>query len=164
MNTAALPSFELGEHETTFSKKERGLHDGSTLENPSQGASRVTLEDSVMYIQYVGFDTATGSRTYTFHVIDAAREARDFTVRVEAEAFRPDSLGLQDGPCICYARLVKELGAQTSESRAAASLSIGEGDIKDYLELHNPKKPQAKKKVERVEPLADRPEGLWGRR
>ena len=117
-----------------------------------------------MYIQYVGFDTATGSRTYTFHVIDLPHEERDFTVRVEAEAFRPDSLGLQDGPCICYARLAKELGAQTSESRAEACLSIGELDIKDYLEQHNPKKPQAKKKVEPVEPPADRPEDLWPRR
>ncbi len=117
-----------------------------------------------MYIQYVGFDSATGSRTYTFHVIDAPREARDFTVKVEAEAFRPDSLGLQDGPCICYARLVKELQGQTAESRAEACLSIGERDIKDYLEEHNPKKPHAKKKESHVVPLADTPENWWGRR
>ncbi len=117
-----------------------------------------------MYIQYVGFDTATGSRTYTFHVIDGALEARDFTVKVEADAFRPDCLGLQDGPGICYARLVKELRGQTSDSRVAACLSIGELDIKDYLEEHNPKKPQARKKEGRVEPLADRPENPWGRR
>jgi hypothetical protein len=117
-----------------------------------------------MYIQYVGFDSATGSRTYTFHVIDVPQEARDFTVKVEAEAFRPDCLGLQDGPGICYARLVKELRAQTSESRTEACLSIGEGDIKDYLLEHNPKKPQAKKKEGRVEPLADSPENRWGRR
>jgi hypothetical protein len=122
------------------------------------------LKDSGMYIQYVGFDTATGSRTYTFHVIDAPHEVRDFTVKVEAEAFRPDCLGLQDGPGICYARLVKELRGQTSESLAEACLSIGEGDIKDYLEEHNPKKPQAKKKEGRVEPLADSPENRWERR
>jgi len=78
-----------------------------------------------MYIQYVGFDSSIGSRTYTFHVNDAPHEVRDFTVRVEAEAFRPDSLGLQDGPGICYARLAKELGVQTSESRTEACLSIG---------------------------------------
>ena len=117
-----------------------------------------------MYIQYVGFDTVTGARTYSFHVIDGALEARDFTVKVEADAFRPEGLGLQDGPCICYARLAKELGAQTSESRAEACLSIGEHDIKDYLEQHNPKKPQAKKKDGPAAPLADRPEDGWERR
>ncbi len=111
-----------------------------------------------MYIQYVGFDTAIGSRIYTFHVIDAPHEVRDFTVKVEAEAFRPDCLGPQDGPGISYARLVKELRGQTSESRAADCLSIGERDIKDYLKEHNPKKPQAKKKEGRVVPLAGRPE------
>ena len=117
-----------------------------------------------MCIQYVGFDTAIGSCIYIFHVIDAPHEARDFTVTVGSEAFRPDCLGLQDGPCISYARLAKELQGQTSESRATDCLSIGEGDIKDYLEQHNPKKPQAKKKEGRVEPLADSPENRWERR
>ena len=140
----------------------------NTAESPSfefhTGANRVTLKDSGMYIQYVGFDSATGSRTYTFHVIDAPHEVRDFTVKVEAEAFRPDCLGLQDGPGICYARLAKELGRQTSESPADACLSIGDGDIKDYLEQHNPKKPLAKKKDVPVVPPADAPGDWWGRR
>ena len=118
-----------------------------------------------MYIQYVGFDTAPSSRIYTFHVIDASHEARDFTVQVHSEAFRPDRLSLQDGPRICYERLVQELRGQTPESRADACLSIGERDITDYLEQRHPKKPQPKKKKEEHVSLpAANPEDWWRRR
>ena len=96
-----------------------------------------------MYIQYVGFDTGPSFRIYTFSVINPPDEAREFTVKVQSQAFRPNRLSLQDGPGICFARLAQELGGQTHQSRAEASLIIGEQDITDYLEQHYPKKPQA---------------------
>ena len=117
-----------------------------------------------MYIQYVGFDTALGSRVYTFHVIDMPHEARDFTVKVVSEAFRPDRLSLQDGPGICYARLAQELRGRTSESPADSCLSIGERDIDEYLEYH-PKTPQVKrKKEESGAPPAVDSEDRWRQR
>ena len=116
-----------------------------------------------MYIQYVGFDIAATSRIYTFHVIDTPREARDFTVNVQYEAFRPDCLKLQDGPGICFARLAKELGGETLESRTDARLNIGERDIREYLERHYPRKPQAKKKEVNIVPPAAGPKPLWQR-
>ena len=116
-----------------------------------------------MYIQYVGFDIAASSRIYTFHVIDMPHEARDFTVKVQFEAFRPDCLKLQDGPGICFARLAKELGGETLESRAEARLSIGEPDIQEYLERHYPRKPQAKKKEDSIVSPVAGPKHLWQR-
>jgi hypothetical protein len=116
-----------------------------------------------MYIQYVGFDSAASSRIYTFHVIDTPREARDFTVNVKFEAFRPDCLKLQDGPGICFARLAKELGGETLESPTEARLSIGDPDIREYLERHYPRKPLAKKKENSiVSPVAGL-KHLWQR-
>jgi len=94
-----------------------------------------------MYIQYVGFNVVASSRTYSFHVIDTPEEAREFTVRVQAEAFRPTRLQLQDGPGITFTRLEHELQGETPESRAESHLSIGEPDIQDYLERHYPRKP-----------------------
>jgi hypothetical protein len=96
-----------------------------------------------MYIHCVGFDTAASFRIYTFHVIDAPNAARDFTVKVQSEAFRPNRLSLQDGPGICYARLAQDLRGQTPVSHTEACLIIGERDITDYLEQHYPKKRQA---------------------
>jgi hypothetical protein len=102
-----------------------------------------------MYIQYVGFNVAASSRTYNFDVIDP-KEAREFTVQVQSEAFRPAGLKLQDGPDICFARLKQELEGETGESRAEAHLSIGERDIAEYLEEHYPRKPLAKKKEDSI--------------
>jgi len=117
-----------------------------------------------MHIQYVGFDSSAGTRTYAFHVIDAIDETRDFTVRVESGAFRPDGLKLQDGPGICFTRLGHELQKETPESRTDAKLSIGEMDIKDYLELHHPPKAKRKKKEEHDVPATNEPRDWWRRR
>ena len=98
-----------------------------------------------MYIQYIGFNVADSSRIYNFDVIDESEEAREFTVKVQSEAFRPARLELQDGPSICFDRVKRELGAETEESRAEANLSIGERDIDEYLERQYPRKSLAKK-------------------
>ena len=117
-----------------------------------------------MYIQYVGFDTSAGSRIYSFHVIDAPEEARDFTITVQSAAFRPDGLKFQDGPDICFAHLGRELEKQTPEIRTEAHLSIGELDIKDYLDNHHTRKPTRKKKVEPEMPATNEPRDWWRRR
>jgi len=93
-----------------------------------------------MYIKYQGFDTAPSFRLYTFHVINPPFEPREFTVKVQSEAFGPNRLSLQDGPGICYARLGEALQGQTPQSPADPCLIIGERDITDYLEHHHPKK------------------------
>lgn len=99
-----------------------------------------------MYIQYVGFDVASSSRTYNFHVIDTPHEAREFTVQICSEAFLPARLKLQDGPAICFARLEQELHGETQEFRTEAHLSIRERDIREYLERNSPRKTASKKK------------------
>jgi hypothetical protein len=98
-----------------------------------------------VYIQYVGFETAPSSRVYEFHVTNAPAEARDFTVTVQARAFRPDGLKLQDGPGICFARLDHELRGEAQDSRTEAHLMIRELDITEYLVQHHPPKVHGKK-------------------
>jgi hypothetical protein len=77
---------------------------------------------------------------YSFHVVDASEETREFTVKVQSEAFRSSSFKFQDGPGICFARLKQELEEETQESRAEADLHIGKQDIDEYLERHYPRK------------------------
>jgi len=100
-----------------------------------------------MYIQYVGFEIAASSRVYAFQVLNAPDAARDFTVTVQSQAFRPNGLKLQDGPGICFARLGRELQVPAQESLAERHLTIGEGDIKEYLVLHGPPKSQGRKEL-----------------
>ena len=90
------------------------------------------------------FNVADSSRTYNFDVI-GTEETREFTVKVQSEAFRPACLKLQDGPDICFARLKQELQGETQEVRAEAHLGIGERNIQEYMEQHYPRRPLAKK-------------------
>jgi hypothetical protein len=90
-----------------------------------------------MYIQYIGFNVAASSRLYNFDVIDA-KEAREFSVKVQSEAFRPSGLKPQDGPDICYARLKRALEGETQESRTEGHVSIRRREVDEYLEQHYP--------------------------
>ena len=93
-----------------------------------------------MYIQYAGFGIIASFRVYSFDVINPPAPAREFTVKVQAEAFRKDALKFQDGPGICFARLQRELDGETPESRAEPQLAIGVQDIQEYRALHYPRK------------------------
>ena len=93
-----------------------------------------------MYIQYVGFSLAAFSRIYTFNVIGAQNETREFTVNVPSEMLRSAPLHIQDGPGICFERLKQELDRETIEARAETHLRIGERDVREYLEKQYPRK------------------------
>lgn len=93
-----------------------------------------------MYIQYIGFSLAAFSRIYTFNVIGAQNEKREFTVNVPSEMLCSAPLHIQDGPGICFERLKQELQRETTEARAETHLRIGERDVREYLERQYPRK------------------------
>ncbi len=91
-----------------------------------------------MYIQYTGFTVADNARIYTFHVLDAAKVQREFTVKIPSDTNHWANLKLQDGPGICFERLEKELVGETTAALAQTALSISELDIQEYLKRHYP--------------------------
>jgi hypothetical protein len=93
-----------------------------------------------MYIQYRGFNVVASSRIYNFDVIDIAKEAREFTVKVQSETFRPAHLKFQDGPGICFERLRHEMEQETPELCAQSHLRIDEQNVQEYLARHHPHK------------------------
>jgi hypothetical protein len=99
-----------------------------------------------MYIQYVGFDGTAASRVYGFHVINAAREAREFTVEIHTTAFGPSRLGFQDGPGICFTRLQKGLEEESHGNLAEGHLNISDQDVHVYLESHRSVRDAKKRK------------------
>ena len=94
-----------------------------------------------MTIQYVGLHAAATSRTYTFRVLEALEETREFTIEIQLGAFRSTPLRFQDGPDICFARLKQEVERETQESRLESHLRISEQDIQEYLQRRYPHKP-----------------------
>jgi hypothetical protein len=47
-------------------------------------------------------------------VLDTREEAREFTVKVQSQAFRQAVLEAQDGPGICFERLEQEAGRRNT--------------------------------------------------
>ncbi len=107
-----------------------------------------------MHIQYGGFEAVANSRTYTFRVLEAAREPREFTVRIHSDTNHWASLKLQDGPGICFERLEQELGRETPSAGAQLELQINEQDIREYLARHYP---PVKKPFGQREPFSPEP-------
>lgn len=93
-----------------------------------------------MNIQYVGFAVATTSRSYSFRVVEALKETREFTVKIQLGAFRSTSLKFQDGPDICFARLKEKLEGETPEARVEPQWRLGEQEIEEYLQRRHPRK------------------------
>ncbi len=91
-----------------------------------------------MYIQYTGFKVAVNSRIYSFKVLDATKEPREFTVRIHSDTNLWNTLKLQDGPGICFERLERELGRETPAACAELNLRISEQDIHEFQARHYP--------------------------
>jgi hypothetical protein len=89
-------------------------------------------------VQYVGFTTNGASREYTFTVLDAQKEAREFTITIANDAFNSRRARFQDGPDICSHRLQREL-ANGAESLLEAKYEITDADLEDYRVAHSPK-------------------------
>ena len=76
---------------------------------------------------------------FNFDVIDAPREAREFTVEIEFRTSRWAPLKLQDGPGICFDRVRRELERETPELCAEPHLRFGVQDIQEYLVPQHPR-------------------------
>jgi hypothetical protein len=86
-------------------------------------------------VQYLGFNDVQGRREYVLSAQQGA-EARRYTVWIELTAFAGHRALLQDGPDICYQKLLRELAG--SELRGCERIGVTEGDLAAYRETHTP--------------------------
>jgi hypothetical protein len=84
-------------------------------------------------IRYVGFHDNKGRREY---VLQARRgdEARGYVLWIELTAFARRQALLQDGPDICYQKLLHELAG--SELQGSDNIAVTDGDLAAYRETH----------------------------
>jgi hypothetical protein len=84
-------------------------------------------------IQYQGFQDAPGRREYA---LDAQRgdQRRRYTVWIEQAAFAARRALLQDGPDICYQKLLREVA--TSQLEGADCMGVTDGELAAYRDAH----------------------------
>jgi hypothetical protein len=109
---------------------------------PGRMGEPATAKPLVLAVQYLGFQNLGGRREY---LLQARRgnEARRYTVSIELVAFSRRQALLQDGPDICYQKLLRELAG--SELEGSEAIQVTDADLAAYHETH----PRAASRISR---------------
>jgi hypothetical protein len=84
-------------------------------------------------IQYLGFQNNGGRREYLLQARRGEQVGR-YTVWIELASFSKGQALLQDGPDICYQKLLRELG--DSEVEGSDGIGVTEADLAAYRAAH----------------------------
>ncbi len=85
-----------------------------------------------MLVQYSGFAVVAGGREYSFHVSGPNHADRSFTLVIEKESFRQGSLKYQEGPDLCYRKLLSGLAAEQKDSPLRPRQHVSELEVAEY--------------------------------
>jgi hypothetical protein len=107
-------------------------------------------------IHYVGFGNVEGRRGYEIDV-QRGLEKRRYTVWIELAAFARGQALLQDGPDICYRKLMGVLVG--SELVGEARVPVTDADLARYREAQAPPmgRPHSRRIVDDATPAAEHP-------
>lgn len=91
-------------------------------------------------LEYIGFNALDTKREYTVRLQDASSEPRDFVLVISSEVFRTHRARYQDGPDICYQKMVRELVACEGTGKLPDGIMhVTDAEIDNYRDAHTPK-------------------------
>ena len=99
------------------------------------------MGDTIL-IQYLGFDSTSQGREYSFQVRYSAEDIREFTLTISNEAFASHRVRYQDAPDVCSLKLRRELAANVSHP-SKTNFLITDGELDDYRLGHTNKPAKA---------------------
>ena len=88
-----------------------------------------------MGIQYAGFAVVAGGREYSFLVPGPDNMGRAFTMLIQDSAFRRGMLKYQEGPDLCYRKLLSALAAEEGKSPLRSRQQVTESEVVEYTAL-----------------------------
>jgi len=100
---------------------------------PSRAAARATAQPIV---QYVGFDDVPGRRNYHL-IVQVGETIRELTVWIARDAFTKRAAQVQDGPDICFQKILRELSGGASLGHEA-TIGVTDGDLVSYRQAREP--------------------------
>ena len=86
-------------------------------------------------VEFVDFVNVGPHREYRFRVC-GADEPTDVRLRVALASFGPGGLRIQDGPDVCYQKLLRSVGG--GEAAVPEVITIDDADLASYREAHTP--------------------------
>jgi hypothetical protein len=98
------------------------------------------MTDNII-VQFLGFQSKSLVREYTFSVRERSTEPREYTLTIPNEAFDSRLVRYQDAPDICSHKLHRELAASENHpEKTHFRLSLAE--LEDYRSTHTHKPPK----------------------
>ncbi len=85
-------------------------------------------------VEYLDFHDVDQHRTYQFRVY-GPDGSREFRLRIAGEAFGAGRVRMQDGPDVCYQKLLRTIAADTPPPDV---ITIDDVDLVSYREEHTP--------------------------
>ena len=101
-------------------------------------------------VRYLGFESKGDGRAYTLRV-DGEGEPRMVTVTIPHAAFNSRQARFQDAPELCFARLQRELAAN-SELPDGMQLVITLGELEEFREAQMRRSPDRRMRTARTWP------------
>ena len=89
---------------------------------------------AALLVQYLGFQDAPDRREYEIRV-RRGDQSRQYTLWIAQASFAQRHALFQDGPDICYQKLLRALAEP--EPPAADCIAVTEGDLAAYRETHS---------------------------
>jgi hypothetical protein len=86
-------------------------------------------------VEYVGFRTSADRREYVLRS-HLGPEVREYTVGISLAAFAAGRVRLQDGPEICYLKLLRELDSATAAPSREVDFTVTDAELADYVTAH----------------------------
>jgi hypothetical protein len=98
-------------------------------------------------IQYVGYQPQPTMRTYTFRVIEALVEAREFKASIKTEDLLNNKFKDQDLPDLCFTKLKYDLSVETEEQPLPLRFTVSDAELRRYVQEHYPVKSRLPKSL-----------------
>ena len=102
-----------------------------------------------LVLQYLGFSVVTGGREYSFRVRVPEGIDRDFTIAVSNAGFLSGGLKYQEGPDVCYRKLLHALVGEQDGSPALPRQQLSDSEVFDYKAI-GPNKAQKRTEEQRA--------------
>jgi hypothetical protein len=103
--------------------------------DPARRPTAPQPHSSPIRVEYLDYASAPDHREYRL-ALHAPEGARDVRYRIAIAAFAANRVLLQDGPDVCYQRLLRTLSA--GETPSPDVVTIEDADLAAYREAHTP--------------------------
>jgi len=91
-------------------------------------------------IQYLGFEIRPRGREYSYRVLHAGSEIREFSLTILNQAFAGNRIPYQAAADLCYQMLQRALVSETADRPWPQRTTVSEQEIEEYQNKHRPAK------------------------